>query len=363
MPTLKYGRSLEYNPDSIYRASKTITSKNLKAIDAEDGDILVKPPGLSEADKEKLDEDFDEFKDLLGVADAYINEAVSILDYYEQEHAETLHGAGRKMKKAKKGGLREFKSKEPTPRYYNKMGDFPYMTTQFLYGGAQRDENDDWGYLGDIYGDIDDEELEPDEDEVDFRDVQRPRAPREENLPGDEDDEDDEGTFYSARERDDNTQSDVWQDDRRERGETARGVVSALSKVATALTKAKTFFDSKIKKKLNFVKRLSVQSLTDLINQLKASFKEINTWTVDGVDVQGQAVKEEREGRIGEGVGINKVFQNCKKILNSLDESIKNAVNSYSEVRRTGAGRHRGGTLILSSVREDIRKIPTKYLL
>jgi hypothetical protein len=196
------------------------------------------------------------------------------------------------------------------------------MTTNFLYGGANGDsDSDEESYMSGEYGD-DDPSFSSgssssgssyDPDEPPFSEVGEPRD-----------------LSYGGK-----------------------NVIESLNSCIISMNRALIFFNRNIRNKINLLDRLSVQNLNGVLGELHTAFNTIN-------------LNYFSEG-IGEGRALRKTMLNLVLLFEKLDNSVDNAVKSYAEPRRTGAGRKSssmsGGILILNSIPDSQRRCPTKYLL
>jgi hypothetical protein len=340
MPNIKNSKELIFNPDSIFNASRKITKTTLKNIsdDPTIPNILDMMP--SSADIDKVKGDYEEFLQLCSIASYNVNTLSNLIEYFQDKYMEQLNGAG--IKKRRGGGL-HLKSAEPVGRYYSKLSDFPYMTTNFLYGGANGDSDSDEEYDSDI-------------DLGDFSSSSSSRTPSSSSssrssassVYGRDDPLDYNPSSYG----DSIDPADLYNP--ADKSYSGKNIAQSLNACMISMNKALMFFNRNIRNKINLLDRLSVQNLIGVVAELHAVFDTVN-------------LNYFTEENAGEGKAFKSTMLNLVLVFEKLDNAVDNAVKSYAEPRRTGAGRKSssmsGGILILNSIPDSQRRCPTKYLL
>jgi hypothetical protein len=354
MPKIKDDSLLSDNPNSVINASKYIRTISLKNLDNPMEEPTMK--SVDSKTKDEIESLYDEFNDKLTTLDSLLSNAYSIqsviLEELNDEYSENFTGAGRfKRGKSSRGyTLSKLQTAEtPKGRYWGKMSDFPYQVKgagrSRMRGGADSLPDFDLGL------DEEDEEDEFNGDDFTEATIHTPEPSWNEYDPP---------AGYVSLAGTSNSSGFTEPEEERKMYDpnfSISKLIELLLRSYANAKSAKTFFDSKLRPKLNDIPRLTIQRLTDskeLLAQVAGIYDSLNN--DENIPMFSfLPAKYEK--------GLTTAYGKLDGILTKLIDDVVNSVKTFTEKRRTGSGRMSGGgSLILSSI-DQYKHIPTKYML
>ena len=410
MPELKKNSNLEYNPDSIYGASKKLAVIALKNLENSGENPDLDSSGKNTGDLKGFYEEF--LGDLVNISTnykqlgSYIQEYLALIKKFKYDEYDELEGEEKKLwdawetmgfdvegtiqmynelKKYEdpkinsnkysqrtkqygtvKGGA--FKSSVKMPRFTKGFKGRPEPTSwaeanvngEIMKGGADRQQVQPvnmWANMGDNDGG-DDGDSSSDEDE-------------------DESSSDDSGISYNAShpidgvgnnaegvaqaisedplEQDEYDEGDdILLDDLQSTYVKPNTVILIISKLISLISKANILFNGRIKKNINYFDKLDIQDMADKVEGI--------------VETHDKTKLEVINISVSNGYELTKSLKNA---LDKLYNDVSIAIKSYSSQRQQGGSRkapkmvHQkaGISNINMNPLSKYKNCPTKYLL